>query len=276
MSDPEEIEPLDPELARLFGAEKARPEEPPRSDRAERIFAAVLATIDLPPGGGGASGGTSGAPPSGVPSAGGAASGVAASGLSPFVVGALALTIGLGAGAALYAALGPERVIVREVRVEVPVPVPEEAVASRAEPESESVAIALPARIEEPSAPVHAPAPRRVRAPSRGASEPPAIEEPAETASATDADSLARESALLQRAQSALARRASNHAIAALREHETRFAEGQLREERDALWVSALMTAGDREAAAARARRFRARYPSSPLLPSIEAALGDP
>jgi outer membrane protein assembly factor BamD (BamD/ComL family) len=84
---------------------------------------------------------------------------------------------------------------------------------------------------------------------------------------------LARESALIARAQSALARGEPALAIAALREHETRHPRGQLAEEREALWISALVGAGDGEGARARAARFRARHPGSPLLPAVEASL---
>jgi TolA-binding protein len=204
-------------------------------------------------------------------------------------VGAVSLVIGLVAGALLHATLAPGevRVIVREIVVDAGAPsaeiarrpeVPEMARAPEAEPIVEAPqddritadptrAIAPPASVRRPQSPRPEPAPA-IAAPE------PAPDD--STSPAAPEGDLMRESALLARAQSAVARGASEHAIAALREHAARFPEGQLREEREALWVSALVRAGDLAAAEQRARQFRERFPGSPLQPTVDAALRAP
>lgn len=260
----DELEPLDGELAALFATERERPDAD--DARQERVLAAVLLTTGIG-GGGGGGGESSPGPPAGAPSA-PIATGVAAGSLQSVVVGALMLTLGLGAGAALHARFGEPRVEVRTVVERV-----------RAEP-----AAVAPASEEEATAPVEGredavvapsppPATRRARREEPRESELASDALSREAEPAPDSDALSRESALLARAQAALARRSPALAIAALREHELRFQEGQLAEERDAIWISAVAASGDAESARRRAERFRARYPASPLLPSIEAAL---
>lgn len=251
----DELEPLDAELAALFATERERPEAD--DARQERVLAAVLLTTGWSGGGGG--GESSPGPPAGAPSA-PIATGMAAGPLQSVVVGAIMLTLGLGAGAALHARFGEPRVEVRTVVERVPA----EPAAVAAAPEEVIAAAPVEARDDVVVAPAPSPppAPRRARR-----------EEPREAEPAPDSDALSRESALLARAQAALARRSPALAIAALREHELRFQEGQLAEERDAIWISAVAASGDAESARRRAERFRARYPASPLLPSIEAAL---
>lgn len=273
MSGEDEIEPIDPELEALFAIERERPA--PDEGRAERVLAAVLLTLGgMPDGGGGET-----PPPSGAPSEPGAGGAAAASTLKLAALGALLLAAGMGAGAALHAKLAEPRVEVRTVVERIVVerevertPAASDDASERAVP-VEQVAISEAERGQE----AHDGQLEASAAPRRRAASPP---RPAPQArvpeSPTDSDALSRESALLARAQAALGRRAPHLAIAALREHDQRFQNGQLREERDALWVSALSAAGDREAAARRAAQFRARYPYSPLLPSVEAALERP
>ena len=59
-------------------------------------------------------------------------------------------------------------------------------------------------------------------------------------------------------------------------EHERRYPQGLLVQEREAMAVRALLLLKRHEDARARADRFRARFPDSVLLPTIEAAVGSP
>ena len=84
------------------------------------------------------------------------------------------------------------------------------------------------------------------------------------------------EQLLIERARDAVRHRDGGHAIEILDEHRTRFPDGALGEERDALMVQALILVGNPLAAAARAREFRARYPHSIFLDLIDAAQESP
>jgi hypothetical protein len=61
--------------------------------------------------------------------------------------------------------------------------------------------------------------------------------------------------------------------LALTREHLRHFGASQLAQEREAIAVAALVNAGRRAAAEARARRFFAQYPRSPLRDRVEASL---
>lgn len=88
---------------------------------------------------------------------------------------------------------------------------------------------------------------------------------------------LAAERAILDVARTALARGEGAQSISASREHERRFPRGALAEEREAIYVQALVLGGDKAAARARAIRFRQEYPDSMLLPAVAAATeGEP
>jgi outer membrane protein assembly factor BamD (BamD/ComL family) len=78
---------------------------------------------------------------------------------------------------------------------------------------------------------------------------------------------------LLEVARSALARGDGRAALEALTAHEERHPRGQLAEEREAMVVQALASAGRRNEAVARAARFRLAYPTSVLLPIVDAAV---
>jgi hypothetical protein len=85
---------------------------------------------------------------------------------------------------------------------------------------------------------------------------------------------LAIERALLDEVRGALARRDGAGAVASAEQHAQRFPRGRLAEERESMWVQALVFAGEIEEAQVRAARFRRRYPSSLFLPVVDAALG--
>jgi hypothetical protein len=85
---------------------------------------------------------------------------------------------------------------------------------------------------------------------------------------------LAEERALIDAAQSALARGDAASALKLLLRHEKEFSTGRLTEERAALTVQALASAGRLVEAGERAARFRLRYPNSLLLTRVNAAVG--
>jgi len=117
------------------------------------------------------------------------------------------------------------------------------------------VAVPLPAVVIAPpaaAAPSVAP-PRRAAAPSRA--------------------SLEDEHAPIAAALAALGQRQPDRALAALAQHERHFRDGQLAEEREALWIRALAARGDGDEARARAERFRRRFPTSIQDEVIAAAL---
>ena len=92
---------------------------------------------------------------------------------------------------------------------------------------------------------------------------------------APDLDSLRSEAAMLERARGALASGDPSAAAAMLREAERKFPRGFLLEEREALWIRALASGGQREAARARAAAFTRRFPASIQAGAIADALRD-
>jgi hypothetical protein len=101
----------------------------------------------------------------------------------------------------------------------------------------------------------------------------PAPAPPAPVSAPAPGDSLAAERALLDVARSAFGRGEGDEALGALARHEKLFPGGQLAEEREALTVRSLVLAGHEREARARAARFRKRYPTSVMLPAVEASL---
>jgi hypothetical protein len=86
---------------------------------------------------------------------------------------------------------------------------------------------------------------------------------------------LAAERRILDAARRAVAGGRGADALAALDRHAREFPRGRLSEEREALWIQALIGTGRREEARQRASRFRRSFPRSLLLQAIEAALGN-
>jgi hypothetical protein len=84
---------------------------------------------------------------------------------------------------------------------------------------------------------------------------------------------LDEENAPIAAALAALARGAPAEAIAALERHARAFPRGQLEEEREALWIQALIAAGDVDQARSRADGFRRRFPGSIQDTAVAAAL---
>jgi hypothetical protein len=87
-----------------------------------------------------------------------------------------------------------------------------------------------------------------------------------------DSSTLAAETALLQRAQAALAAGDAGAALTALAEHATKFAGGVLARERDALRVTALCAAGRRAEGEAEAAAFLRAHGDSLLADRVRGA----
>ncbi len=84
---------------------------------------------------------------------------------------------------------------------------------------------------------------------------------------------LAAERSLLGTARTALTRGNGSAALAALNSHARQFPRGQLREERESLWIQALALSGQGDEANARARSFKKTYPNSLLGPAVDETL---
>lgn len=85
--------------------------------------------------------------------------------------------------------------------------------------------------------------------------------------------SLARERELIERARTTFRAGHPDVALGILRQHRREFPDGILVEERLGLQIQALAARGEMGTAEQLARDFRARFPQSPLLSTIDAAL---
>jgi hypothetical protein len=86
-------------------------------------------------------------------------------------------------------------------------------------------------------------------------------------------DQLTAERRLLDVARRALEAEEPDRALQAVAHHERRFPTGVLVQERETMAIRALLAQGRAEAAEARAKQFRDRFPDSLLWPTIERAL---
>jgi hypothetical protein len=96
--------------------------------------------------------------------------------------------------------------------------------------------------------------------------------EPGAAAYGRDAN-LAAERSLIDVARTSLSRGQAVAALDAAERHARKFPNGQLTEERESVYIQALVATDDYDAARARAARFRSRYPNSILLPVVENAI---
>ena len=248
-----ELEPMPRDVEDLLDREKSLVVVPPVGME-QAVLASVTATVLAGPPAAGAPAGTSA--PGGAVAAGGikaALAGKLATGVLLFALGTIA---GAG-GHALY------------VRDAAPVPALQPAPAPvlpvPAEPPASSAA--LPAPVPEPVAAIPAPAvpaaPPRVKLPPS----------PAPPAARTNDTALAAERGVLEMARMALARGQADGAIPELEKHARLYPSGQLAEEREALWVQALVSASRFAEARSKGAQFQKRYPHSMLLPSVQATL---
>ena len=99
-----------------------------------------------------------------------------------------------------------------------------------------------------------------------------ALPEPRESAAPAPTGHVAEEAALLRRADEALRGGDPNRALALLREHAVRFADGILVEERSAELVSTLCRLGRVDEARREGERFLRTTPDSPLAASVRSS----
>jgi hypothetical protein len=252
---PRDLEPLPADIASLFEAERRAP--PISAAREVRLLARVEAAVGI--GGGaaddaGASTAEAASGGTGTATAGGSAAALGGAPMLGKVLLGLAL---VGAG-----------VIGGAVHVNRSGGAP-----SQARPHP-SRAAAAP-RIEP--APVTPPPPAPTVLPSVVKSSPPlrssSRHAPTPSPPAPSPADLAAESALLERARVALARADAPAALDGVSRHLQRFPAGLLAEEREAVWIQALVLAGDRESATRRARQFERRFPSSVQSDAVAQAL---
>jgi len=246
-----ELDPLPPDLLDLLDAERRRPEVPAAEIR--RGLADVLAAAGTAP----------------------ATAATQAAGLltrSHAVVGIASLLVGVGIGAVVRPYLDPPSPtlpITSSVTPATPATPPPAVPATVSSSSSPRADTASPSSLPQAT-------PSTVRpvasSTSSTSARPPASAPPPGVPTA-GASSLGAERAFLETARSALARGDGTAALQALSAHEASHAAGQLREERDALFVQALVAAGRAREAADRAGRFRLEHPSSVFLPVVDAAL---
>jgi hypothetical protein len=104
---------------------------------------------------------------------------------------------------------------------------------------------------------------------------PPTVAPSAPPAHGDDesASTLAGESPLIEQARTRIAGGDPHGALALLAAHARRFAHGQLEEEREALWIHALVLQGHASEAQVRAREFERRFPNSIQRESVRTAV---
>jgi TolA-binding protein len=237
-----ELEPLDERLQRLF-AEDRKAFDRRASGKELALHAveqrALLAGL----------GALSAASPQAAVTAGATRAGVSAIAGKTVVVLALVFSAGFGAGM-LARGLQSSPVAPVATLVLPPSPVLTSPTTPSESPVTlvQSTAASLPTATAAPSAP----------APAQVAASP---------------SSLAAERDLVDTARAALSRGRANDALAAVQTHASRFPNGALAEEREALAVQALVIAGRVEAARERGAKFHRRYPKSIFGSSVDAIL---
>ena len=123
-------------------------------------------------------------------------------------------------------------------------------------------AAAAPASAALPPSAAAAPASAPPPAPLVGRPAPPSKVPPAGT-------DLAEEYRLIEEGRAGLATGDYAKALRSLGEHERRFPNGQLNQERESLHIEVLVSTGRIAEARERARTFQERFPSGLLMPSV-------
>jgi hypothetical protein len=225
--------PLDPSMLALLRG-RAAPTAAARMRVRARLAATVPGLGGPPPGGG----------PSGGPGAGGLSS---AGGLGTPLIALAAFVVGGGVGAAIYAALSRP---------------PPPAIVYLERPAPETVEPAAPS---DPTASTPAPVDTLVA--------PRAVSAVPSSAAASRPSSLAAERAVLDQARAALVEGAPERSLERLERHRHDFPRALLGEEREAMWVEALVRVGRYDEARSTADAFRRRWPGSLFLPAVRAAV---
>lgn len=129
--------------------------------------------------------------------------------------------------------------------------------------------VSAPAPVPLPSSPP-APAPSATPQPTAAATMSTSQTPPAPSG----ASQLAAERLLLDQARAALIAGEPDRAILSLEQHQHRFLNPLLGEERDAMRIEALAQAGRMDEARTRASAFRRTYPTSLFLSTVDSAVG--
>ena len=171
-----------------------------------------------------------------------------------------ALTVGafiLGgfSGAALTAVLQPPRIVYVDRAAAPSVPL---------------VAASAPQAIASATPPLDGVEPLQHAAESTGPPPPPAAPSPPRPADVTQ---LGAERIALDAARAALVRGDPTSALNRLADHRRRYPNGLLSEEREAMWVEALVHAGRYDEARFAAAKFRERAPQSLFQGAVETAI---
>jgi len=284
------------DLASLFAAERSRPEAVPSAVE-ERVWGRVGATIGfVPPGGGDGGPGDGGSAGGEASGSGGATAGASDLGSGAGDLGGGTLAAPVDMAATLTATSGASGVIATSWLATTTAKIAIGAALALAGIGGAAIARApsstpdaRPQVVEaEPSLGPNAPRPP-VRMEPAPPQQQPRLEEsspetpseakatgssaPSPSAPSRDAE-LAEERELLEQSRGALGSGDASGAMALLARHAARHPRGRLGDEREALWIRALVQAGRREEARARFEAFRTRSPGSLLIPAMEAAIG--
>lgn len=245
-----DIPPLDAELQALLDLERLRP-DPPAELRAKVRAGVVAAAVGL------------GAVPAAAQAASGTAS--AAGSAAPLLAHPLhflALTTALGAavvaGVTLTRPNHTQSPAGTTPVATLPIPAARSVEAPRLAPSEPTISLGEKAPAPKPRARATAPAPALAVEPQ---------------ASAPSDPQLAVERTLLERARAALVAGRTGQAIEAATMHQRRFPEGRLVEQRERLWIQALISSGDLTEARQRLEDLERTYPDSLFLPDLRAAL---
>jgi hypothetical protein len=231
---------LPDELREFVAAERSRPD--PESEVQSRVFARVASTVGFVPGPGDAPPLPDAPATPHPPGLAHTAGRISRRGIATFLVGA-------AVGGAAVGTVDRVRHTSQPPAVAIPAP----PVVSSPPPLPE------PARVPSPSEPPPTPTAHRTVAVA--------------SAGGTRDKRLEAERKLVEMARTSLARGQTSGALAALRRHQRSFPKGQLTEERDSLWVSALVASGDHAQAREHAARFHRQHPHSLFAPVVDQAI---
>lgn len=254
-----DLEPLDPELRALLASARRRDAGDPSFDEAacERLLARVEAQLR-------------------TTSATTAEASLAAQLRSPaaMVVGCLAVAAAIATTmrSPLEAPRPPSAIAQTGTSSEAPQPP-----ARKEEPEEQ--ALVLPTvSVDELPSPAPSPTKRAPRIelakPITGATAHATSPSGAPSARTSGASlDLAEELRIVDAARAAVSERRHDEALRLLADHEASYPSGQLAQQRERLWVQALVETGDVAQARSRARAFRRQHPRGALSAPLERAL---
>lgn len=166
---------------------------------------------------------------------------------------AVALPAGVAIGASGHAWLMSHRAVHEPAATPVPV----------------AAAVAPAVAIVAESAPAPVAVSEEVAAPSA----PPTARARWQPAAITSSKAFNRELSQLEKARTLLSKNQVDATLVLLRAHEARYPQSALEQERQALFIKALVAADKRVEARARASTFARRFPKSTLRSSIEKAI---